>query len=160
MPTTRSKSKSKGGKKEESWCDRLSVKQDSPGVRTAKFFGPQAIEDHHNLTVRRQKEANPRPQGSEGARQAAMRMADLASEKPMPTSRPQTVNGITKSTTIMNEHRDYRAWRASLEQEAIDEVKKDLKKEGLSSKLVERRFKLECPKPTGGVEGDWRPALW
>ena len=104
--------------------------------------------------------ANPHSYGEEKVRHAAMRMADHAAAKPLPTSRPQTVNGITKSETIMKEHRDYKAWRAQLESEAIEEVKKDMGAKKQMTKLLQKRFRSEIPNPTGGVEGDWRPALW
>ena len=164
MPTTRSKSKGKkGGNNKDSWVDRLSVKEDSAPVRTAAYFGEQAVEGHQQLTERRQREANPHLNDPYFVKvqEAARRMADKAAVDPIPTTRPQTVNGITKSTTILNEHRDYKKWRAELEMEAMEEGKKELKASGqLKSKSLQRRFKREVPAPTGGVEGDWRPALW
>lgn len=163
MPTTRSKSKGKKSGGKDSWVDRLSVKEDSSPVRTAKYFGEQAVEGHHLLTERRQREANPHLNDPYfmKVQEAARRMADKAAVDPIPTSRPSTVNGVTKSETILKQHRDYKAWRAQLEKEAILEVQAELKKAGqLKSKSLQRRFKLETPSPTGGVEGDWRPALW
>lgn len=164
MPKSKSKSKKGGGKgSKESWIDRLSVKEDSSPVRTAAYFGEQAVEGHQLLTERRLREAKPQLNDPyfQRVQSAARRMADKAAEDPMPTSRPQTVNGITKSTTILNEHKEYKAWRAQLEMEAIEEVKQELKKKGqLKSKSLQRRFQREVPSPTGGIEGDWRPALW
>ena len=152
-----------GEKSKEEWFDRLSHRQNSPGVRTAKYFGPQAIEGGQNLIERRLREGKPQLQGDNPVRSAAMRMADHAMEKPLPTKRPRTMNGITMTETKRQEFKDYRAWRADLEQQAIAEVRKELESTAHNGKLsatLRRRFDREVPKPTGGVAGDWRPALW
>lgn len=167
--------KTRSGRGEQQWFDRLSMREDvkTAEKRTAAYYGEQAIENWHNMSARRLREANPRPQGAESVRAAAMSMADKAVDKPLPTSVPQTVNGVTKSETMRQEDRDYRVWRAELESAAMEEVRKDLMAEKKLTKNAQRRFRNEIPSAVPhdvskyanqsvgkAVAGDWRPALW
>ena len=70
-----------------------SRRHDLAPTRTVAYFGEQAVEDHHLLTERRQRESFPQLAGHEAARRAAQRIAKIAEGgHAMPTKTPLTLN--------------------------------------------------------------------
>ena len=98
------------GKKQEEVAARLAQRSQQPSTRMAAYFGQQAIEGHELLTQRRQRESQPRPQGSDKVRKAAQKMAKRAEEKPLPTTFPSTIMGVVqREETVGSAHTGSRA---------------------------------------------------
>lgn len=147
-------------KHERDFVDRLSQRSCQPATRTAKYFGEQAIEGHQKLTARRMKDANPRPQGSERTRRAAQRTAKKAEDEPMPTTRGHTIMGVVVSEEELKKKNEYKMWRARLEQEAINEVKAELSKEGKMSPGLMMTLNSARPRATGHPDLAFGVSLW
>ena len=155
MPTTRSKSG--GRKKEESWADRLSVREDSAPTRTAAFFGEQAVEGHQLLTERRAREANPQLSDPFflNVQASARRMAERAAETPLPTSTPLTLNASAtfyKNTWCPTGYKpsrgelDKRVEYLNMQRAAVIEAKKE-EKATRKAYLKEMRAKQRASSP-------------
>ena len=55
---------------------------------------------------------------------------------------------------------DYQAWRATLEQEAINETLQQLSKQGKMSARLKQRLNTATPRPTGHPDPAYGVTLW